>query len=86
MSAATFAISKLKLVEQLDARGLLAAFDTFLSASLAFRMRWCAAQEIQSDNAAFVSAFEAFCSTANLTAEDADAILAASRAGEVPGA
>ena len=67
MSTDPFAISKFKLIEELDARGLLAAFDAFLAASLAFRMRWCAAQEIQSDNAAFVAAFAAFCSMVNLS-------------------
>lgn len=79
-----FALSKLRLVEALDARGLLAAFDTFLAASLAFRLRWCAAQEIQSDNAAFSAAFAAFAAAADLSAEDAAAILDESRAGEAP--
>lgn len=80
-----FALSKLKLVEALDSRGLLSAFDGFLNASLAFRMRWCAAQEIQSDNPAFVGAFAAFCSAASVSPEDGAALIEASRAGE-PGA
>ena len=79
-----FALSKLRLVEALDARGLLPAFDTFLAASLAFRLRWCAAQDIQSDNAAYAAAFAAFCTAANVSAEDAAAILGESRAGEAP--
>lgn len=82
MSTTPFAISKFNLIEELDARGLLAAFDDFLNASLAFRMRFYAAQELQSDNAAFVAAFSAFCALVNLSAEEATAILEASRAGE----
>ena len=77
-----FAISKLKLVEALDDAGLLEAFDAFLAASLAFRMRWCAAQEIQSDNPAFVGAFAAFCAAASVSPEDGAALIEASRAGE----
>lgn len=79
---APFAISKLKLAENLIARGLSAQFRAFVNGDDALHLLFYTSQEIQSNHPAFGPAFTQFCNAQNLDEATAVEILEASRAGE----
>jgi hypothetical protein len=76
---AAFEVSKLKLVRALRSIGLEPAFDAFLASDAIAATDWAVAQALLTDDPLLVAAMPALCQQANITSEQATAILESCR-------